>query len=112
MVRSSHDRGPHSHLKGHVERLERLATDLRMLADGHAPLEDCLHSAPLLDPYTVTAADVFCLEGWVDSHPILGGPKLIVTSPIWYMADDFSWARTYSRFYRLGSPRRDGITTH
>jgi hypothetical protein len=37
----------------------------------------------------------------ISGHPSLKGP-VIMTSPIWAVGSDLSWARTTSRLYRLG----------
>lgn len=84
-----------------IARLEALASDLERLGDGKMPSPEDLEAAPLLDPYTIGTLAVPCLIGGNGGHPVLSGP-VIQTSAIWAMAVDLGWARTYSRFYRLG----------
>ncbi|MGA8171811.1 MAG: DUF6634 family protein, partial [Methylocystis sp.] len=42
------------------------------------------------------------LEGVVEGHPIFGS-RPINTSPLWLLNTEKNWARSLSRFYRLGS---------
>ena len=96
-------------LSSRVEYLERLAADLRALAEGQLPSPERLAASPQLNPYSVTTVEVPVLAGLVDRHPILGASKTIVTSPVWAVAKDRTWARTYSRYYRLGRSMADDI---
>jgi hypothetical protein len=49
------------------------------------------------------------LTGKVTGHPLLG-ERLIRTSMLIYISDDSQWARTLSRWYRLGSPLKIDIS--
>ncbi|MDZ4393322.1 DUF6634 family protein [Cypionkella sp.] len=64
-----------------------------------------LASAPVLDlwqPILSSKIEVR-LTGKCSGHPTLGrSQRWIVTSPLLGLAPDYSWARTFSRFYRLG----------
>ncbi|WP_348640934.1 DUF6634 family protein [Mesorhizobium sp. B2-4-17] len=44
-------------------------------------------------------------------HPTLVGMnRPIGTSPVWLLSADMTWARTHSRWYRLGRPaERSGL---
>lgn len=68
------------------------------------PLREELDSAPILDPwwFVVDTDGYTLLIGKVSGHPILRGP-FIHTSPLLRLDRLHRWARTYSRFYRLGS---------
>src|SRR5919109_3655879 len=81
--------------------LEALVDDLRRIADGTAPTYDDLVDAPFLDAWVVTTRSERCLTGCVSGHPLLDGP-VIKTSTLWSGDGSQGWARTYSRFYRLG----------
>ncbi|MDP2051435.1 DUF6634 family protein [Cypionkella sp.] len=63
-----------------------------------------LASAPVLDrwqPILSSKIEVR-LTGNCTGHPTLGRSKRwIVTSPLLGLAPDYTWARTFSRFYRL-----------
>jgi hypothetical protein len=87
-----------------IERLQRLATDLGAIRDGHGPTAADLSSAPVLNNWTREIRPVSCLVGYVSDHPLIpGAGRPIVTSDLWVLADHQGWARTLSRWYRLGS---------
>ncbi|WP_414475904.1 DUF6634 family protein [Microvirga sp. M2] len=89
-----------------IERLHRLAADLGALRDGHGPTAADLSSAPILDHWTCASAPALRLIGLVSDHPLLpGAGRPIVTSDLWVLAEDQGWARTRSRWYRLGQRR-------
>ena len=90
-------------LAGEIARLEALVSDLERLANGGMPTEHELAAAPLLHPFTIGTLRLPCLIGGNVGHPIRTGP-VIRTSEVWAMAPEQGWARTYSRFYRLGEP--------
>ncbi|WP_363321399.1 DUF6634 family protein [Parvibaculum sp.] len=46
---------------------------------------------------------IIALQGKVTGHPLLG-VTTAVTSDLCVFAPDLGWARTLSRYYRLGSP--------
>lgn len=64
-----------------------------------------LASAPVLDLWQPILSSNFevRLTGKCGGHPTLGrSERWIVTSPLLGLAPDYTWARTFSRFYRLG----------
>ena len=67
------------------------------------PTPDELEDAPILDGYAVSETTLCCLVGQQSGHPDLQG-KMIQTSELWCMAPELGWARTMTRFYRLGRP--------
>jgi hypothetical protein len=83
-----------------LSTIERLAADLRSIADGTGPTEDELARAPLLLNWRVVARPVLALDGLVLDHPVLGAQQ-ITTSQLYWVSDDKTSARTFSRFYRL-----------
>lgn len=90
-------------------RLRRLADDLDGIATATAPTAAELGNAPLLvDWRLVVLLSGLSLTGFVAGHPLLGARK-IVTSPLWVLDPDLAWARTLSRFYRLGVPAGGAI---
>ena len=90
-------------------RLRRLADDLDRIAAGTAPTQTDLKTAPLLvDWQLATRLTGICLTGFVAGHPLLGNRK-IVTSHLWALDPGYRWARTLSRFYKLGLPDRGGV---
>lgn len=90
-------------IKDEIARLEALITDMRLIADGQGPPLQVLNTAPMVDTWSLCTGQVPCLFGAVHGHPFLSGP-LVKTTEIWLLAPELGWARTYSRFYRLGRP--------
>lgn len=92
----------------HAARLEALAADLRRLGEGVAPTAADLASAPLLERWRETDVALTRLVGLCSGHPLLpNGP--VSTTEVWVLNAADGWARTLSRYYRLGepAPRRD-----
>ena len=84
-----------------VERLELLVADLRRIIRGEAPTRGELRAAPMVDRWSMETLPVPCLTGDLHGHPILTSPR-IITSQVHAWAPELGWARTMSRFYRLG----------
>lgn len=94
-----------------IERLRRLADDLELIAAGKAPTQADLEHAPLLvDWRLMLTLSGLSLAGFVAGHPLLG-TKNIGTSPVWVLDTQLRWARTLSRFYRLGVRAGGAIPT-
>ena len=92
-----------------TRRLRHLADDLDRIAIGAAPTAAELRTAPLLVDWQLIACfSGLSLMGFAAGHPLLSARK-IVTSPLWVLAPDLTWARTLSRFYRLGLPAGGAI---
>ncbi|WP_189591076.1 DUF6634 family protein [Mesorhizobium sp. M8A.F.Ca.ET.207.01.1.1] len=88
-----------------VDRLVALATDLERVRRGVSPEAIAGGSAPSLDRWILTQRAVPCLAGLSTGHPrLLGKDRLIATSDLWVLSEDQNWARTLSRWYRLGRP--------
>ena len=90
-----------------IARVEQLAADLDVIAQGGLPSEQDLASAPFIDAWTVALRPAPCLVGVCGNHPRLHGP-MVTTTDLWVFAPDLGWARTLSRFYRLGTLRPEG----
>jgi len=89
-------------LPGVVQRLRLLADDLELIERNDALDPTLLCRAPFLDRWSFLAsADGVRLMGVVVGHPHCG-PGPIRTTPIWAIDLRQRWARTLSRFYRLG----------
>jgi hypothetical protein len=85
-------------------RLIALLSDMDQLRAGVRP-EHLAADAPFLDRWTVGYRPVACLVGLSTGHPLLPGDgRQIATSDLMLMSQDRSWARTLSRWYRLGRP--------
>ncbi|WP_175474377.1 DUF6634 family protein [Thalassobaculum litoreum] len=88
----------------HIDRCERLLTDLKAIREGTGPSEAELATAPLIDQFSKVYAPVPCLTGFIHGHPgIPDGPGR--TSDLWVVAPDQGCVRTLSRYYRLGQPK-------
>lgn len=96
-------------LLAEIRKLEALVADLKSLAAGHMPSPEVLAASPLLDQYDLYPRQDVCLIGTCVDHPQLHGPT-IFTSQLWVIVPELGFARTYSRYYRLG--RRDAGRLH
>ncbi|HEY8065133.1 MAG TPA: DUF6634 family protein [Methylosinus sp.] len=86
-----------------IRRTRALSDDIAcILADG-APAESDLAEAPILDHWVVIGRMTPALAGAVTGHPALGD-RSIITSDLCALDAAAGWARTESRFYRLGRP--------
>jgi len=90
-----------------ITRLENLAIDLRRIINGTGPTAAELKNAPVLTGWVQATRQEVCLTGNVGEHPLLGSCRDIRTSPLWSVHPTEGWARTYSRWYRLGARRED-----
>jgi len=89
-----------------IDRLLRLAEDLRAIRDGNGPTARDLGYAPLLNHWSREVRPVPCLVGYVSDHPRLPGVgRPVMTSDLWVLAEHQGWARTLSRWYLLGRPQ-------
>jgi hypothetical protein len=94
-----------------MERLAALAADVESIHRGVPPETMAGADAPILDRWILGQRLVPCLAGLSTGHPELAGQnRLIGTSDLWLLSKDRSWARTLSRWYRLGRPaERSGL---
>lgn len=86
--------------------LRSLAEDLQRVERGFRPDLTDLENAPFLDEYVVTTRVMPVLAGNVRGHPLLRD-QFVNTSGLWMLSPTLGWARTLSRFYRLGNPAGD-----
>jgi hypothetical protein len=87
-----------------ARRLRALADDCDRLELGRPVSPILLQRAPLLeDRVPAVTPQGVQLIGHVTGHPLLGD-RAIATSSVWFADPDGAWARTLSRFYRLGPP--------
>ena len=79
-----------------ISHLERLSTA--------QPGAEELRDAPLLDEWSAGVGGDGCarLFGRVTGHPLLREGARIYTSPYLQVDQSSGWARTWSRFYKLG----------
>ena len=84
-----------------LRQLQELVRALEMIVDGGGPTERHLENAPFLDLWQLENRHEKGLAGYVAGHPILGD-QYVHTSQVWALSKRGRWARTFSRWYRLG----------
>jgi hypothetical protein len=82
--------------------LEKLTCDLRSLSQGSQPSEQDLQACPFLDRWSFGFLPAPCLLGAIPQHPMFGTCPHIHTSELVLIDPQKRWARTWSKFYRLG----------
>ena len=88
-----------------LKRLASLATDMEGIRNGIPPEQLAGGDAPILDRWMLGLKATPYLAGLSTGHPLLPGQnRMIGTSALWMMSEDRAWARTLSRWYRLGRP--------
>ncbi|CCF18094.1 conserved hypothetical protein [Pseudorhizobium banfieldiae] len=91
-----------------IEKLQALLDDLVAIGEGDLPGQDRLEDAPLIDNWHLSTREIVCLRGEISGHPRLGYAPHGITSDLWLLAPQRGFARTISRYYRLGS-RTEGF---
>ncbi len=92
---------------GDTDRHERLHADLWAIAQRRRPTGTEIGSVPLLDLRVIDLLPVPILTDAVSGHPCFRGP-VIRTSALQVSAPELDWARSLSRFYRLGRSAETG----
>ena len=95
-------------LESEITALRALADDLERILHGHYPSEHELNNSPAITNWQLSARRTTCLTGTLVEHPRLG--SLVpngITSEVWLLDLDRNYARTFSRFYRLGQKATD-----
>lgn len=95
--------GPDHNICREIEKTEGLLVDLKRFSKSKFPTQQELEMAPLIDNYIIAPRSVRALSGRAYDHPRLG-PTSVLTTELWAIAPSLGWARTWSRFYRLGFP--------
>jgi hypothetical protein len=93
-------------MKELAEKIRSAAADLRRLEGGWYPSKDDLANAVVLNDWLEgieSQTNQHVLWGQSVNHPILG-TRLITTSPVLWISEDRTIARTLSRWYSLGKP--------
>lgn len=86
-----------------MRRMRAMCDDVDAVLAGLTPSETLLADAPVIQGWSTVPYEAICLSGWVSGHPtIRTGP--LVSSQVYMLDLDRRWARTLSRFYRLGTP--------
>ncbi|WP_161992870.1 DUF6634 family protein [Aureimonas leprariae] len=94
--------GEPQQLREELERLRRLVADVEALADGRHPSAAILDDAPIVEDWALALRSAPCLTGQFQGHPSIRNGQPGVTSDLWVLAPSHGYARTLSRFYRLG----------
>ena len=86
-----------------IRMLKSLVMDLERILQGDYRDERTLANSPAITSWKLSKRPATCLEGVLFEHPHLGYivPNGI-TSELWLLDLDRNYARTFSRFYRLG----------
>jgi hypothetical protein len=96
---------PDEVFRSETGRLKSLVADMERI--GHGTMPDSMEGdhSPILNRWCLGSRVVPCLMGFSTGHPDLPGQgRLITTSDLWLLSEDMGWARTLSRWYRLGRP--------
>ncbi|MBB6262618.1 hypothetical protein FHS77_003200 [Paenochrobactrum gallinarii] len=92
-------------IRNNIRLLKALVEDMEAFLDRNGPTKEVLEQSPVIDHWSMSERNTPCLTGSFYHHPILG--ELIpngITSQLWLLNKDEGWARTLSRFYKLGKP--------
>jgi hypothetical protein len=89
---------------GSLAQARALSDDLAAIIERGGPSAADLAQAPVIDLWRPAVRTQTGLLGVVAGHPgIIDGHRALTTS-IFAIDVDAGWARTWSRFYRLGRP--------
>lgn len=103
MVVFSHDGRGRELLEAETARLKALVADAERILGGALPEDVAPEKSPFLDRWILGVTPAPCLVGFSTGHPEHVGMALhLTTTPVRLLSDDLSWARTHSRWYRLG----------
>ena len=86
-----------------ARRIHNLSRDLRLFEELKAPTMTEFVDAPVLENWCTVDRAEPALAGVVTGHPLLGDRR-IVTSGLYLLDPTMGYARTLSRWYRLGNP--------
>jgi hypothetical protein len=87
-----------------ASRLRALADDCERLTFGQPVPSTVLAKAPLLKGWVpALTPEGLQLIGYAVGHPIHGN-RMVMTTSLWWVDPEGGWARTLSRFYRIGAP--------
>lgn len=94
--------GPFPELARRARKYRSLADDLDRIARGEHPTEGDLQGAPYLSDWKFYLLPLPYLLGYVVGHPYIENGQICRTSELITFDPVAGYARTYSRFYRLG----------
>ncbi len=85
-----------------VRDLAKLRDDMLNLREADWPSEECIHQWPRLTDWSYGSRPAPCLVGTVDGHALIRNGTRVHTSEIVLVDPALRWARTWTKFYRLG----------
>lgn len=95
-------------LDEHLDRLRRLVADLESLKSGRLPDPFEIEGSAYIYEWVLDSRPVPCLRGYFEGHPAIRSGRMGVTSDLWVFAPEHGFARTLTRWYKLG-PVGSGI---
>lgn len=95
------------HMEEELHLLTELQRDIVRIDQGPHPTMRDLADAPLLENWAIGMRMQPCLTGVVEGHSNLRSGARTATSQLHLFAPHHGYARTLSRFYRLGRPARE-----
>jgi hypothetical protein len=106
----------HGEARSLAEKLGGLAFDVAAIRGGEGPRPTDLLGAPVLDDWSQEPFQATLLAGSARGHPRLGSNRVRTTMAV-IVDENEGWARTLSRYYRLGqkakrNPPGDGQSGH
>ncbi|MBP0437980.1 DUF6634 family protein [Tianweitania sediminis] len=105
VIKLNRDGSPNPPLDRMLGKLGSLVSDIEAIRRGVSPEELAGNQPPMLASWTPRLGQKMYLEGLSTGHPKLcGQDRLISTSELFLLSEDQAWARTLSRWYRLGEP--------
>lgn len=93
-------------LQQRLQAYRSITRDLERVIKGEGPTDVDLLNSPYLDVWGFVASRDVCLYGLVSDHPMVG-PGPVTTSTLCILDPRGKWARTVSRWYRLGTRLED-----
>lgn len=90
-----------------AEKFQGLAADLALIGNGEGPGPSDLLGSPILQAWAEVPFAAIRLTGTGKGHPRLGDSEILTTSIAVVVNETERWARTLSRYYRLGRPARN-----
>lgn len=94
---------PYGSLNSLHDSLTSLLCDIQDLRTTDMPRSMDLRAAPIIDKWSYGLIPSRCIIGSVRAHPILGDRARVHTSQLILVDPENGWARTWSRYYRLGA---------
>jgi hypothetical protein len=86
------------------DKLTSLLFDIHDLQMGEIPRSMDLSAAPVIDQWSYGLVPARCIVGSRCGHSIVSNRTRVHTSQLVLVDPENSWARTWSRCYRLGTP--------